>query len=330
MLLWQLTARYMITIHSSDHLPLSLTLSLAPTVRFTRAQPRSNWSAAIKDGLIEAYATAVGEIVRSLLGQTYVSTSSLDEEVHHLSAAILQAASSTIPTRKQKKGKKHFSNDPTLRKLSIEGKAAWKRWRKAGSPMEGPEFEEKTRLHRLTKQCANKCRANLERKSWKSRESMYKTKGPRRFRVPSNQLSLGDRLLHNGEVTSDPTTVQECWTNHFQCIFQSKAGTSASLAACQKDVTRLASLSRMNVDDVVDDDFTVEEMEASLKKLKCGKAGGFDGLQPEHLKYGGPLLTLWVKQIFCAFAYFEYISSSLLTGIIRPIYSLAIATEKSP
>ena len=114
-------------LNSSDHLPLSLTLSFAPTVRPTRAQPRPNRSAAINDGLTEAYATAVGEIVRPLLGQTYVSTSLLDEEVHHVSAVILQAASSTIPTRKQKKGKKHFSNDPTLGKLSIKGKAAWKR-----------------------------------------------------------------------------------------------------------------------------------------------------------------------------------------------------------
>jgi len=64
----------------------------------------------------------------------------------------------------------------------------------------------------------------------------------------------------------------------------------------------------------------VEETEASLRKLKCGKAGGFDGLQLEHLKYSGPLLTLWLKQIFCAFAHFEYVPSSLLTGLIRPIY----------
>jgi len=36
----------------------------------------------------------------------------------------------------------------------------------------------------------------------------------------------------------------------------------------------------MNFDDIVDQHFTVEEIEASLRKLKCGKAGGFGGLQP--------------------------------------------------
>ena len=142
-----------------------------------------------------------------------------------MSAAILQAASSTIPVRKQRNGKKRFSNDPELRKLSSKCKTAWKKWRKAGSPLQGPEFEKKTRLHRLTKQCANKCRANLECKSWKSREGTFKAKDPRHFKVPSNQPSLRDRLLHKGELTPDPVKVQECWTNHFQSIFQSRVGT---------------------------------------------------------------------------------------------------------
>ena len=88
---------------------------------------------------------------------------------------------------------------------------------------------------------------------------MFKTKDLRRFKVPSNQPSLGDRLLHKGELTSDPIKVQECWTNHFQSIFQSRVGTSTCLEACQKDLTRLALLSRMNFDDIVDQDFTVEE-----------------------------------------------------------------------
>ena len=131
----------------------------------------------------------------------------------------------------------------------------------------------------------------------------FRSKTPGRFKVPSNQPSLGDRLLHKGELTSDPVKVQECWTNHFQSILQSKVGTSTCQEACQEDLTHLALLSKMNFDDIVDQDFTVEEIEASLRKLKCGRAGGFDDLQPEHLKYSGPLLTLWLKQTFCAFVH---------------------------
>ena len=107
------------------------------------------------------------EIVRPHLGKTYNSISSLDEEVPHVSASIVHAASSIIPTRKPKKGKKRFSTDPELRDLSTRCKSAWKKWKEAGRPSQGPEHEEKKRLSRLTKQCANKCRANLDRKSGK-------------------------------------------------------------------------------------------------------------------------------------------------------------------
>ena len=76
----------------------------------------------------------------------------------------------------------------------------------------------------------------------------------------------------------------------------------------------------MNWDGIIDDEFSVEEIEAALRKLKLRKASGIDGLQPEHLKLGGSLLILWLKQIFNAFAQFEHVSSQILTGIIKPIY----------
>ena len=80
----------------------------------------------------------------------------------------------------------------------------------------------------------------------------------------------------------------------------------AVVEVCKK-IPNLTSLSKLNSDDIVDDDFTVEEVELALKKLKTRKAGGLDGLQPEHLKYGGALLTSWLKQIFNAFICLEHI-----------------------
>ena len=71
----------------------------------------------------------------------------------------------------------------------------------------------------------------------------------------------------------------------------------------------------LELDDIIDDN------EVSIRKLKTDKAGGIDGLQSEHLKYGGPLLTLWLKQIFCAFTQLVQVPPSLLTGIICPIYT---------
>ena len=82
----------------------------------------------------------------------------------------------------------------------------------------------------------------------------------------------------------------------------------------------LASLSDLESNDIVDDEFTIQEVEFALKRLICRKAGGVDGLSPEHLKHGGPLLNIWLKIFFNAFIFFEYVSACMLTAIIRRIY----------
>ena len=96
----------------------------------------------------------------------------------------------------------------------------------------------------------------------KSREDM--TNPPIQFKVPSNQAWLGARLLHKRKLTSDPVKVQECWTILFQSIFQSRIGTSTYQEAYQKDLTHLVLLSRISFDDIVDQEFPMEEIEASL------------------------------------------------------------------
>lgn len=53
-----------------------------------------------------------------------------------------------------------------------------------------------------------------------------------------------------------------------------------------ESITELEILSRMNKDQVLDDDIEIEEIELSVKKLKCGKRGGIDSILVEHLKYG--------------------------------------------
>ena len=87
-----------------------------------------------------------------------------------------------------------------------------------------------------------------------------------------------------------------------------------------KKIPTLTSLSKLNSDDIVDDFFTVEEVELALTRMKARKAGGINGLQPEHLKYGSALLTLWLKQIFNAFVHLEHIPPDILTGIIHRVY----------
>ena len=74
-------------LNFSDHLPLSLTLSIMSnsnsTLSTSRSKPRLNWHAASADGSAEAYAKCVDEIVQPYLCRTYNSIYSLDKDILH-------------------------------------------------------------------------------------------------------------------------------------------------------------------------------------------------------------------------------------------------------
>ena len=62
----------------------------------------------------------------------------------------------------------------------------------------------------------------------------------------------------------------------------------------EDEVQRLMRFSLDNEDYLFDVPFTLKEVEDVLQKFKLGKAAGHDGLQAEHLKYGGPVLRDWI------------------------------------
>ena len=66
--------------------------------------------------------------------------------------------------------------------------------------------------------------------------------------------------------------------------------------------------------------FEVEEIESAIRKLKCGKSGGADGLQPEHIKYGGHSITLWFQSIFNKISTLEDLPPCLKLGVTIPVF----------
>ena len=122
--------------------------------------------------------------------------SSLDEEIRLVSAAVLQAASSTLPPHK-----KPFSHDPEFRDLSRKCKSAVKVWKKAGHPSQGPEHQEKKRLSHLTRNVLTNV-ALTKNGILGRREKKCSRHDSRHFKTPSN-----------------PLKIQSCWSNHFKTHF---------------------------------------------------------------------------------------------------------------
>ena len=85
--------------------------------------------------------------------------------------------------------------------------------------------------------------------------------------------------------------------------------------------------SREIEDFVLDTPFTPEEIESVLRNLKLGKSAGYDQVQPEHLKYGGPALYIWIKQVANAMIELECVPESLKVGIVTRVVVKTLWTE---
>ena len=65
----------------------------------------------------------------------------------------------------------------------------------------------------------------------------------------------------------------------------------------------LEDISFTNDDQILDTDIIVEENEAAFIALKCGRSKGADGLNSEHLIYGGDSLKTLVKTDFQCYCF---------------------------
>ena len=65
--------------------------------------------------------------------------------------------------------------------------------------------------------------------------------------------------------------------------------------------------------------FTEDEVGKFLKKMKVRKAPGYDGIQAEHIKYGGQSCLLALTKIYNSITYTEHVPMQFKIGIMLPI-----------
>ena len=71
---------------------------------------------------------------------------------------------------------------------------------------------------------------------------------------------------------------------------------------------------------VLDTEFNVEEIQYSIQHLKHGRAGGPDGVSPEHLRFSSVIFQNWLCQIYNHICQLEQIPKCFKHGIIIPAF----------
>ena len=162
--------------------------------------------------------------------------------------------------------------------------------------------------------------ANEERRRIQHIDQRFKQKSSRRFQSKKAITRQGTTLRVDQLVTSDPNTILTEWERHFRGISASNEDEFPTLCAIKQQVEHLHIESQENEEMILDVPFCAEEVEAALKRLKPGKSAGHDMIDPEHIKYGGEILKIWIQQVCNAIVELEHVPESLKLGIVTPIY----------
>lgn len=153
-------------------------------------------------------------------------------------------------------------------------------------------------------------------------DKQFRERNPNCFKFPRKKNKQGSTLLVDGKVTSDPSSVLEAWSRHFNNLSSSYEDDYPALLEFNERIKELDRISTDydQKDFILDTPFSREEVEGAVESLKLGKAGGFDGLLPEHLRYGGNFLILWIQQVCNSIVEFETVPAVLKVGVVCPVY----------
>ena len=164
------------------------------------------------------------------------------------------------------------------------------------------------------------CRARRERTDIQKRDLLFKNNSNRRFRVFKPKTSCSKLLDENLHPTTDPSIILELFQSYFSKLASSNIDASNQTPYANYDIDNLEASSFTHDDQILDIDINVEQIEAAINTLKRGRSKGADGLNSEHLIYGGPSLILWLKKIFNTIILLEEVPTCFKEGIITPVY----------
>ena len=220
----------------------------------------------------------------------------MNNDLHAVCRKISDAANTLIQRRRIKTGGR--LKDPLLSHLCWKSRCAFLRWKKAGRPRSGLEFDQRKQCKREVKSHLNKCKAKQERKHIQHRDEMFRHNHPNRFKKQYHQKAACTKLFSQGCLITNTNNLLKCWVDHFSSLGQSECFSNEFLRKSQHLEGELASESLGSCDNILDSEIDEDEVDFAIRHLKRNRAGGADNVSPEHLKFSGPVFRKWLCHIY--------------------------------
>ncbi len=286
--------------NTSDHLPVFITLQDDGDANIM-AKPKSTiaWRKVNGDIVHSKYTAplceAVNDVMPELLQFDHIikNTSDIDGYLNTLTALMHKHAENLTKTKPRKCQKRYWNNQLTC--LAKQCKTLWRQWVASGRPRQDSglfvaykAMKKKFRSERHI--------AEIRYEQIKIQELCESQEMDQAFfwhivnKGRRQRGSLVHPLKINNEIISNPDVIRNLWRDYYRNLYTPKNlphYDNAFMNEVNEELENMMADSYVLHPKHEFKHYTTDEVNDVLIKMKLHKAPGFDGIQVEHIKYGG-------------------------------------------
>ena len=327
--------------NTSDHLPISICIELGfinkPGFKEPCNKPHNiNWQKMSEAFITEHYSNPLTEALLHHFPWAATNkgfchclhVSEIDHTIDILVETIHQVCTKHLPCSGSSKHLKPYWN-ATLTFLSKKEKSLWHKWQANGKPRNSSspiwhEYKMAKRAFRKAKRNAEcqyqqQCMLKLEKSENINHKAFWKLINKAR---KGSGKSVCPLVNEQGILLTDPGDIRQEWASYFSGLFTPKSDPAYDNNF--KDFVESTLKEKRASSDTIGfyldkSPVCLEDIVVICKNLSLNKAPGWDGISPEHVKYGGIILHKVLTSIVNSIIFNEYIPPHFKKGVIIPI-----------
>ena len=328
--------------NTSDHRPIVLGLSLdnlMPRTFDVKIQSKVKWAKLSIEVIKKKYTDILDHRLQGILPiiDRGINTDDEIDQVFDRIINIINVADNNLPRSKYKPNIKPYW-DERLSELKRDKILHYRRWVEQGRPRLHDNLfyirykTSKSTFMKYLRQTAREYEQQEIAEVIKSTELDYKFfwKALKKSRN-SNMTPVFSIKNSHDVVEHDIDGVLKVWFDHFNELSTPKnkdSYDSEHFNATNAWVENKAGLN--DIDQFLEDEFTIDDVRKAIKKLKRAKAPGYDQICAEHIQYGGENLVLLLCSLFNICIQREYVPICFRRGVQIPLYKGKNACSLDP
>ncbi len=326
----------------SDHLPISVKITLSDNLVISpgTTQKHSNrlhWAKLSDADIQQRYTDPLSLVLEdicsrhSLVENDYsMESDKLEKVLSEVVQSMTNVANKGIPKSRPRKHLKPFWS-PTLTQLEKAKFGAKKIWDQAGRPRDAnaetyKNYKEAKRAYRCAYRKAEheynlKCQQDIkETEMMDQRYFWYLVRRARKQPLSNMQNGI---VNESGTVVTESSDLLDAWVEHFVTLSKPQEGCDFDddfKHYVENVVSEIDGGSVAWHESLFDIPFTIPETQKVCNSMKCGKAGGWDGITPEHIKFGGRRLVEIFTYLFNVLVSSKHVPQHFRRGVRIPLF----------